>query len=291
MVYTEVYTTAMNEVQVEPVLAPTPEEILQAGRALAEVCDGAVEQDGAGYNGCDSPTAKSILRSPNPTVRQIRCLWNILRKYRKQLAARGVAYETLVPPPLPAAPAPGTKPTVFVPQKITVKLQWADTAHGRRIVISTSAYSPEVILQVGTKTSKRWFDKEGKNSAGIKNAWLIPDDIGHLDSLVELLQDIKPGVQVEQAEDLKAAMNAARESKKKAYAESRSESAELEIKTKLPLRPFQKAGVKWAADRGGRVLIADEPGLGKTLQALGFLTLHPEALPALVICPATLRGN
>ena len=39
---------------------------------------------------------------------------------------------------------------------------------------------------------------------------------------------------------------------------------------------------------GGRALLADEPGLGKTLQALGVLAaLRP--WPVLVVAPATLR--
>jgi SNF2 family DNA or RNA helicase len=45
-------------------------------------------------------------------------------------------------------------------------------------------------------------------------------------------------------------------------------------------------------DRNGRALIADEPGLGKSLQSLGWLALRREkALPAIVLCPATLRIN
>lgn len=271
-------------------VVPTPKEILAAAAALAGVCDGAVLEDERGYNGCDSPVAKSIIRSTNPTVRQIRCLWNMLRKYRKQLSGMGFEYDLLVPPPAPEA-LPRDPKAPFVPSQIRVDLRWADTQYGRRIVLGTSAYSADVVAQV-KKTEKRWFDKEGKNSAGIKNAWLIPDEITHFDNLVGLLEEIDPAVQIVPAEDLKAAMDAAREEKRQRYMQSRADNAELEVPTKLPPRPFQKAGIKWAIDRNGRALIADDMGLGKTLEGLGFLAVKSkEALPAIILCPAGLRGN
>lgn len=38
-------------------------------------------------------------------------------------------------------------------------------------------------------------------------------------------------------------------------------------------RPFQRVGIKFAISNGGRILIADQVGLGKTIQALGILQL------------------
>ncbi len=62
-----------------------------------------------------------------------------------------------------------------------------------------------------------------------------------------------------------------------------------ELKTILPeFRDYQLEGVQFI-EKNGRGLIADEMGLGKTAQAVGFLKVHPEQLPALIICPATLK--
>jgi len=58
---------------------------------------------------------------------------------------------------------------------------------------------------------------------------------------------------------------------------------------KMPLRPYQEEGVRFIERLGGRALIADDMGIGKTVQALGYLSRHPEALPALVVCPSGLR--
>ena len=35
------------------------------------------------------------------------------------------------------------------------------------------------------------------------------------------------------------------------------------------LAPFQRYGVSWIVRNNGRALLADEPGLGKTIQAIG----------------------
>jgi hypothetical protein len=55
------------------------------------------------------------------------------------------------------------------------------------------------------------------------------------------------------------------------------------------LRPFQRAGVNYAL-QSRRLFIADEQGLGKTVEALAALE-EDDAFPAVVICPASLKLN
>ncbi len=55
------------------------------------------------------------------------------------------------------------------------------------------------------------------------------------------------------------------------------------------LRPFQRAGVAYALE-SRRLFLADEQGLGKTVQALAALE-EDAAFPAVVICPASLKLN
>ena len=60
------------------------------------------------------------------------------------------------------------------------------------------------------------------------------------------------------------------------------------------LFPHQRAGVKFLAT-AKRALLADEPGLGKTAQAIRALkeieAQGEEAFPALIVCPNTLKKN
>lgn len=58
------------------------------------------------------------------------------------------------------------------------------------------------------------------------------------------------------------------------------------------LRPYQKEGVAWLAQRlecGCHPLLADEMGLGKTLQILSLINARPVVnKPSLIVCPASV---
>ena len=74
----------------------------------------------------------------------------------------------------------------------------------------------------------------------------------------------------------------------------RSRAADADVLSCEPrlggeLRPFQRAGVRYAL-QSRRLFIADEQGLGKTVQALAAMECE-EAYPAIVICPASLKLN
>ncbi len=70
-----------------------------------------------------------------------------------------------------------------------------------------------------------------------------------------------------------------------------SEGPELEVEPRLggELRPFQRAGVAYVL-QARRAFLADEQGLGKTVQALAALEAD-DAYPAIVVCPASLKLN
>jgi len=55
------------------------------------------------------------------------------------------------------------------------------------------------------------------------------------------------------------------------------------------LKPFQRAGVRYLLERR-RAFLADEQGLGKTIEAIATLQAA-DAFPAIVVCPASLKLN
>ena len=71
---------------------------------------------------------------------------------------------------------------------------------------------------------------------------------------------------------------------------SAAEDAELEVPgLGGELKPFQRAGVSYLLRRR-RAFLADEQGLGKTIEALATLQAA-EAFPAVIVCPANLKLN
>ena len=52
---------------------------------------------------------------------------------------------------------------------------------------------------------------------------------------------------------------------------------------------FQKKGIEFGIRRDGRFLLADEMGVGKTIQAIGCTSIFLSDWPVLIICPSSLK--
>lgn len=130
------------------------------------------------------------------------------------------------------------------------------------------------LAKVKGLSERRWNpDLPGK-------PWVVPG------RLASELFDIFPDAQV--GDDLKDLLA------KQAELTGMSRAADTEFDVpgmRLPLLPFQRAGVEFIEKAEGRAIVADEMGLGKTCQSLGYLQLHPEHRPAIIVVPASLKIN
>jgi len=54
---------------------------------------------------------------------------------------------------------------------------------------------------------------------------------------------------------------------------------------------FQKIGIEFGINKKGRMLLADEMGVGKTIQAIGISAIYREDWPVLILCPSSLKYN
>lgn len=57
------------------------------------------------------------------------------------------------------------------------------------------------------------------------------------------------------------------------------------------LYPFQREGIELALNRNGRILLADDMGLGKSIQALGIATFYRMEWPLLILAPASMVAS
>jgi SWI/SNF-related matrix-associated actin-dependent regulator 1 of chromatin subfamily A len=183
-------------------------------------------------------------------------------------------YDSLVPPQIETA----SKADAATGKAITINLAWTANKYGQQIAVSFP-YDPKVVNAVRA-LEKRWWD-------GTNKAWLVPDDLESFDKAVAALEDF--GLTINIPEAMSAHYASERDRRGQALQASRASTSDIDVPTKLPLLPFQKAGVAFIELHNGRALVADPMGLGKSAQAIGWLIRHPEALPALIIVPATLR--
>lgn len=243
---------------------PTIDTILQAAQKL-------YEHGEDGFSNTDVVAVGAILKAKKKQSRQIWSLWTILRPYQGRLTELGLDFQSLVPPEPFATGTVQSQVTIGA----TICLKKVDTKNGPMVAISFP-YDPDLVGVIKKLKSRSW-DKDSKN-------WLIPFTPVDIEMAIATFKAEKCAL------DIDPALNIAVEEGKIAYQESRAETAEIVIPTKLDLYPFQKAGVKWVDDHDGRAFIADDMGVGKSAQSLGYLVLRPEkALPALILCPSLVR--
>jgi len=74
---------------------------------------------------------------------------------------------------------------------------------------------------------------------------------------------------------------------------SKAARAAVDRAVKKTLFPYQAEGAAWMAEklaRGSGALLADDPGLGKTVQAIAALTAA-RMFPVVVVCPSSVKHN
>jgi hypothetical protein len=129
-------------------------------------------------------------------------------------------------------------------------------------------------------------DDVGRSS----DAWWVALDGRSDDALAELLAEHElAGVTAEVVDAVRAAAARARESEAVERLSAATHASAVPAAVPDGLRGFQEAAVEYALS-ARRTFLADEPGLGKTVQALATLQAAG-AFPALVVCPASLRLN
>lgn len=229
---------------------------------LSSVCDGANAKDGMGFNGRDTNFGRSLAAQSETrtlTPRQQAAAINMLQTYREQLSTVGIEL-----------PAP-SEYQVYGIQPANQKRVVTVCLDGDNILISFP-YDPKLVDQVKSLPDRKW-NKTDK-------VWIAPI------RLISEVLDIFPDAEI--SNEVMELL----ERQKQLIEMSNLASSEFDIQgLGGELLPFQRAGVEFVEVARGRAIIADQMGLGKTIQALAYLQLHPGLRPAIIVVPASLKTN
>ncbi|CAI2377978.1 unnamed protein product [Moneuplotes crassus] len=69
------------------------------------------------------------------------------------------------------------------------------------------------------------------------------------------------------------------------------EASNVPMETWMKLKRYQKEGITFALKHNGRILLGDEMGVGKTLQAICIGVVYHSDWPLLILCPSSLKLN
>lgn len=263
-----------------------------AARTLAFVCDSASTEDGVGFSKFDADFGHRLAATPedrwSPKMKW--AAWKMLRKYRKQLAAHGIAFDQIPEPPDPQfmTPEPPKPSVAAAPQK-----KKAIRLDGEHFVVEFP-YDQALVLIVKNFQNRR-FD-------GTKKHWTVPADLQGTADVARLVTE--HGFEMDDGarahiEELVAEVKAAQERKALLLEASKAPEAEAEVEgLGGTLRPYQNACIVYGRHarrtvRGRQklgLLVADAVGLGKTMEGLA-LVQDNLAYPALFDVPAAVVIN
>ena len=161
--------------------------------------------------------------------------------------------------------------------------------HGEPDVTLFTLWDPGYARDFRKLSEARLIHRPGR-FFGRDGAWAVavPGDPALAPALSEFIAE-RPDLLVEEpVAELLDELLAEHDRASRTVALSYAEDAELDdVELGGVLHPFQRAGVRYALERR-RTFIADEQGLGKTVQALAALE-HDDAFPAVVVCPASMK--
>lgn len=276
---------------------------------LDQVCDGAQAQDSVGFNGVDSNFGKSLahqIRSGRTlTDKQLHYAHKMLTRYAKQLERAGIVLPASagVPTPIPntsarVAIAPQVRSSVY-----TYKPSIQRTIEPRAPSAPPTSDDVTISLKDKTLVIKLWADGAPYNEAKVAAIKTLPSQtrkfhppdktwhvtLDQFDRLKDIFPDAKLGDGFSGGTILEAFEKFARERAENLTASSATDADLVIPGFGLTPYPFQKAGIAYAV-KNKRVFIADEMGVGKSLQSLGVIQLT-QSFPALIVCPASLKFN
>ncbi|MBK8922740.1 MAG: DEAD/DEAH box helicase family protein [Saprospirales bacterium] len=175
----------------------------------------------------------------------------------------------------------GAKKALAAGMRVPCSTVYVDYRKGPRIRLYIGVKQEAKLL----KWAAKWFDPEG---------FIADLGVEYFETVLKEARRIQPEFKCyDDAFDLIAEQRerARRQDFLKKTLPQGPDSPYFDEILKVPLFPYQKRGV-WFAANAGRCLLADEMGLGKTIQAIGAAELLQRKMGiqrVLVVCPTSLK--
>jgi SNF2 family DNA or RNA helicase len=236
-------------------------EIYNSVVLLSKLCDYASTVDGQGFNKYDTDFGHSLAERPFErwTARQLKAAWKLIRKYKGQLKNYGIDFDSIPEPP-------------EIIQPIEVR---TITLKDNYFVVSFP--DNDYDAQAKIRTIGRWQKSEG----------YIVNRVG---ALCQTLKDFARVYRYELGEGVQEALDACVAQANQTYQASKAADTDFDVPgLNLPLRPFQRASVKFLLDTK-KTILGDEMGLGKTPTIIATAKAA-NLYPIIVFAPKAVKIN
>lgn len=269
----------------------SPEEVIYLGvRYLAGKCDGARGADGIGFNRMHTGMGRALAELPFRYWSD-KQLWAA----RRMLAVYKHTQIEWFWDKIPEVPYPVDRRVLDIATRKPVPVKDPNrsmslvTLGGDSFVALRHDYDHLLVesIKLMPRQIRRWDQKMG--------CWLLPLEYEVLEAVAGFATEWGYELEPEVMTRVDQILVEVGERINLSHASEGSIEIEGFGSEHLKLRPFQQAGVQYALrvsnmETGEGVLIADQPGLGKSCQALGVAQAL-DAFPALIICPASVKWN
>jgi len=268
---------------------PKVKLIYRAIQALAGTdYDGAEQKNDVGFNKMDSAFGRSLAEKEWEawSIRMVAFAYKMIRKYRVQLLRiHKIDFNDIavIPDPdeiaKPIQAPKGSPVKSFTPEQ-PVKDIYIDPESNEIVILFKGLSRPDWSnIYSAVKAAGAMFKPEDKT-------WRFAFNQSGSIAAVDVAMRFEFAASIEDQDKISAMAE-----RGKILAEaSVAHEADFDVDgLGGTLRPFQRAGVKFAW-MTRRCIIADDMGLGKTIEAIATLQAL-QAFPALVVCPASLKIN
>ena len=127
-----------------------------------------------------------------------------------------------------------------------------------------------------------WFDYDGKKTGWAKVWYTRKQEIAELLASPDVVGNLNKRLQKE--------ANEANEAMALSKQVDAPEGFEVPIAKGQSYLPYQLSGIKYISERKSS-LLADDMGVGKTIQAIGLINLDTSIKRVLILCPLSVRKN